>query len=68
MDRRKEIEELIDFFDGFIEFERPIIVKVTPHSPVIKIHSFRKGDNLHDECIPALVQRLLWLKYLKENK
>lgn len=63
------LKTLLNDFDGSFEFEKPCIVKLTPHSAPTKIHSIKlvgskiyvNGHVLIEESSPitnTLIQRL----------
>lgn len=68
MNYQSEYRELLDFFGGSIKLDRYIRVCETPHSPNIKIWNIDKENALdYGHALPAIMQKLRWLKYLKTN-
>lgn len=69
MNLNQEILLLLSDFGGEVEFEKPIKVKETPHSPPKEIKSVSSENIPNDEISKAtIVQRLKWMIHLKKNK
>lgn len=68
MNYQSEYEELLSFFGGSLKLDRYIRVCETPHEPAIKIYEINKKNiEEYKEAIPAVMQKLRWLKFLKTN-
>jgi hypothetical protein len=66
----KEINEILNNFNNYVEFNYPIRTKKTPHSSEIKIFFLDKSINFHNFDIivlQSILQRLKLINHFKNQ-
>lgn len=70
MIRKQELIELINWFGGYVRFDKYIMYRKSPHEPSIFFNyvSIKSIDEIPEEAINTIVQRLIIMKLKKQGK